>query len=69
MTERTKRGYARLLRDLEKLDSQERFKEMMERGYGAVKDLDSLIDRVNKLAQQGSFTKTKEGKPKNHRHP
>ncbi|MCZ6801914.1 MAG: hypothetical protein O7F12_15640 [Nitrospirae bacterium] len=67
MTERTKRGYARLLRDLEKLDSQERFKEMMERGYGAVKDLDSLIDRVNKLAQQGSFTK--EGKPKDHRHP
>jgi hypothetical protein len=52
---------------LEKLDSQERFKEMMERGYGAVKDLDSLIDRVNRLAQQGSFTK--EGKPKDHRHP
>jgi hypothetical protein len=62
MEEQIKRGYARLLRDLEKLDSQERLKEMVKRGYGAVKDLDSLIDRVNKLAQQGSITK--EGIPK-----
>ena len=67
MEEQIKRGYARLLRDLEKLDSQERLKKMVKQGHGAVKDLDRLIDRVNELAQQGSFTKN--GKPKGRQNP
>lgn len=50
MDERERKGYAKLLRDLAVLNSQKRWEMVLQRGYGAIQELDSLIDRVRKLA-------------------
>lgn len=52
MDEHTRTGYIKLLRDLAKLDHPEHLQDMIARGQEAVSDLDKLIERVRRLANQ-----------------
>ncbi len=50
MDNRTRNGYARLVRDLAELDHHDRFQEMLNRAYGNMEELGRLIDRAKKLS-------------------
>ncbi len=58
MDDRTRKGYARLVRDLAELDHSDRFQEMLNRAYGTMDELGQLIERAKKLSDDHD-----EGKP------
>lgn len=49
MDDRTRNGYARLVRDLAELDHHDRFQEMLSRAYGTMEELNQLIERAKQL--------------------
>lgn len=49
MDDRTRNGYARLVRDLAELDHHDRFQEMLCRAYGTMEELNQLIERAKQL--------------------
>ncbi len=49
MDDRTRIGYARLLRDLAELDHHDRFQERLCRAYGTMEELNRLIERAKQL--------------------
>ena len=58
MDDRTRNGYARLVRDLAELDHHDRFQEMLNRAYGTMDQLGRLIERAKQLSDEPD-----EGKP------
>ena len=58
MDDRTRKGYARLVRDLAELDHSDRFQEMLNRAYGTMDELGRLIERAKQLSDEHD-----EGKP------
>jgi len=58
MDDRTRNGYARLVRDLAELDQHDRFQEMLNRAYGTMNELSRLIERAKHLSDEHD-----EGKP------
>ena len=52
MDDRTRNGYARLVRDLAELDHHDRFQEMLNRAYGTMDELGRLIERVKQLSDK-----------------
>jgi len=58
MDNRTRHGYARLVRDLAELDHHNRFQEMLNRAYGTMEQLGRLIERAKQLSNEPD-----EGKP------
>ncbi len=58
MDNRTRNGYARLVRDLAELDHHDRFQEMLNRAYGTMDQLGRLIERAKRLSDEPD-----EGKP------
>ncbi len=52
MDDRTRNGYARLVRDLAELDHHDRFQEMLNRAYGTMDELGRLIERAKLLSEE-----------------
>lgn len=57
MKDRTRQGYARLVRDLAELDHHDRFHDMLRRAYGAMDELGQLIERARHLSQDSAEQK------------
>lgn len=51
MDDRTRNGYARLVRDLAELDHYDRFHDMLKRAYGTMEELGQLIERAKQLGK------------------
>ncbi len=58
MDDRTRNGYARLVRNLAELDHHDRFQKMLNQAYGTMDELGRLIERVKQLSDEHD-----EGKP------
>ncbi len=54
MDDRTRNGYARLVRDLAELDRYDRFQEMLKRAYGTMEELGQLIERAKQLSDESA---------------
>ena len=52
MDDRTRNGYARLVRDLAELDHRNRFQEILCRAYGTMEELNRLIERAKQLSTE-----------------
>jgi hypothetical protein len=52
MDDHTRKGYARLVRDLAELDHSDRFQEMLNRAYGTMDELGRLIERAKQLSDE-----------------
>jgi len=57
MDEQSRKGYARLVRDLAELDHHDRFQDTLTRAYGTMEELGRLIERAKSLSRENSSRK------------